>query len=1049
MRPPTSGKLPGEAGAGADFKSRLEFTFEFDPATIRIEPSPFGVLLHLPNGRQGGRPGGPALPIVVFEAVLPPDTMVRQVTFETQDDTVIAEGHVAPLQFAAPGVRLCNHFDRIRDDGLVEPLPKPKPVPPDPELYREAIELGKRTAELGRVDASGLQHIVAVTLRPVVLTANGATVLHTRIHVTLALEDARRPGAEDEPGAESARVSSQAQAERWVELTRSRVINPRDVIDLGAIVGYISRAEYLIITDNQRWDATTIAPLGPTAGDLVAEFERLAQRKRLKGMSARVVTISDIVGGRYGRFAGGCRRDLQEVLREFVKYAYANWGTAWLLLGGDIDIVPVRTVVGYVGGISPGTTNPPEPGNSYWDGTFLKMSSSVQADTPLIRTADGRRIPYDPAGTSSTLQSGWIFTVDDTYTTRSTMPTGFVRVNGPAAQVNTDLFWLTNENTIPTDLYYGDVSGYPTRSPNGTFVAVDGPFSSGLVRFCGGHDWDQVGNSLYGQWNGDGDLDGVQYRADISVGRAPVASALEAKTFVDKVLHYEDAGAGFFTPRWLNKLLMVSANWGGRSWFGPSNPLADNSYIKRAGDDHAVIQLATQATSFNYKLISFLTDADQRELPFRLDASAAVRGWRFAVSATDPSPSFVLIPFPWGSFQFPIPSRWIVAYGTAAEMTPQAFILDDAAADGSMMDQEALRLQLAADVPNWSTVRRVYEDEIDLPAGGGPPVEHLTDARVLARLNEGQHIVSLSGHGWWGGCCGLSPSMRTSLTNGGQTFIAYADSCSTNEFDVNDAISELLVQNEHGGAVAYVGNTRYSWIGVGDDFQRNFFKGLTATRALGLLNDRRLAILSAGSGWWQVYNRWSVFSLNLTGDPEMRIWNRRPRPLCIELIPRVRLDHELAVKALVDERAAAGVVVTASQEGFMRQARTDRAGFATFDLEGAKPGELSVTAYHRDTAPLLGSVEVTRPVWVEGTVDSIHASSEDETVVDLETEGGERKIEVPVRNTGLLALLGQGMECRHKVRVLLGEGDVVEAVELGNGHGAPELVGAASTGMSA
>ena len=228
------------------------------------------------------------------------------------------------------------------------------------------------------------------------------------------------------------------------------------------------------------------------------------------------------------------------------------------------------------------------------------------------------------------------------------------------------------------------------------------------------------------------------------------------------------------------------------------------------------------------------------------------------------------------TIEFPIPSRWIVAYGTAQEMAPQRFVLDESAADGSMLDQEALRTQLAADVPGWSSVRRLYEDEIDLPpaAVGATPLEHLTGAGITARLNEGQHIVSLSGHGWWGGCCGLEPSMKTSLNNGGATFIAYADSCLTNQFDFDDAISEGLVQNDHGGAVAYVGNTRFSWIGVGDDFQRNFFKGLPATRALGLLNDRRLAMVNANTGFWPVYNRWSVFSLNLIGDPEMRVWTR-------------------------------------------------------------------------------------------------------------------------------------------------------------------------------
>ena len=1023
----------------------VDFTFNFDPKSIRVDATPFGLVVDLPDGRHDGTPGGPALPVITFEAALPPGTVAANVTFETGQSVSIAEGTpVAPLQRAAPGVRVCSHFDRLRDDGLVLPWPKPDLIPPDPELYKQAIALGRQTATITNIDVSGLQPIVAVMLRPLVLSERGELILHTTIRVALELVD--RDAHADDPGADAVRFSSHAQASRWVELSRSRVLNPADVIDVGGIIGHlISRAEYLIITDNQRWDAQTIRPIGPAGGDLEAEFERLAAWKRTKGLSARVVTISEIVNGHFGSFTGWCRRDLQEVLREFIKFAHANWGTAWLLLGGDIDIIPARDVVGYVGGFSPAPKDPPDPGTSFWTGTFLKIRADVSSDTPLLRTSSGRRIPYDAAGSSSTTQLGWYFT-DASYTTRSTMPTGFVRVNGPAAQINTELFWLTGDNTIPTDLYYADVAGYPERSANGHLLRLAEPSNLAVsdlsasafsaidvfTRFCGGHDWDDVGNSLYGQWNSNGDLDGVHYRADISVGRAPVGSATEAKTFVDKVLRYEGAATWFLSTSWLRKLLVVSANWGGRSDYGPANPLVDNSYIKRPSDDHATIQLSAAPSSFNFKLITVVTEADQRELPFRLDASSSIRGWRFAQSATNPAASFVSISLPWGgTIPFPIPSRWIVAYGTAQEMAPQRFILDESAADGSMLDQEALRTQLAADVPGWSSVRRLYEDEVDLPppAVGATPLEHLTGAGITARLNEGQHIVSLSGHGWWGGCCGLEPSMKTSLNNGGATFIAYADSCLTNQFDVDDAISEGLVQNDHGGAVAYVGNTRFSWIGVGDDFQRNFFKGLPATRALGVLNDRRLAMVNANTGFWPVYNRWSIFSLNLIGDPEMRVWTRAPRRLCLEVVEGIRLDHRLPVLVKIDDRPAAGVVVTLQQEGFIRQARSDHSGYVHFDIDGAKTGALSIVAFDGGAAPVTTTIAVSGPVWIEGSVRSIRSEGNDVIAV-IHAAEGERMLTVAAAAAALTALLAQAHACARRVRVRVGDGDSIEAVEL-------------------
>ena len=110
-------------------------------------------------------------------------------------------------------------------------------------------------------------------------------------------------------------------------------------------------------------------------------------------------------------------------------------------------------------------------------------------------------------------------------------------------------------------------------------------------------------------------------------------------------------------------------------------------------------------------------------------------------------------------------------------------------------------------------------------------------------MNEGQHFISLSGHGSADGCCGLNRDMSQNFTNGYQSFIVFADSCLTNEFNVEDAISEILLKNPNGGAVAYIGNSRYSWIGVGDNFQRAFFRRLTTTTHLGLLHDMRCNIV--------------------------------------------------------------------------------------------------------------------------------------------------------------------------------------------------------------
>jgi hypothetical protein len=59
-----------------------------------------------------------------------------------------------------------------------------------------------------------------------------------------------------------------------------------------------------------------------------------------------VVTIEYIYANQSGR-------DNPEKIRNFVKYAYSTWSTTYVLLGGDVDVVPCRKAYGYV------STSPP------------------------------------------------------------------------------------------------------------------------------------------------------------------------------------------------------------------------------------------------------------------------------------------------------------------------------------------------------------------------------------------------------------------------------------------------------------------------------------------------------------------------------------------------------------------------------------------------------------------------------------------------------------------------------------------------------------------
>ena len=64
-------------------------------------------------------------------------------------------------------------------------------------------------------------------------------------------------------------------------------------------------------------------------------FNDLLSYRRNQGLNCTYKTVESIEE----EFEGV---DTQEKIRNFIRYAYMNWGTTWVLLGGDVEKVPIR-----------------------------------------------------------------------------------------------------------------------------------------------------------------------------------------------------------------------------------------------------------------------------------------------------------------------------------------------------------------------------------------------------------------------------------------------------------------------------------------------------------------------------------------------------------------------------------------------------------------------------------------------------------------------------------------------------------------------------------
>jgi hypothetical protein len=101
-----------------------------------------------------------------------------------------------------------------------------------------------------------------------------------------------------------------------------------------------------------------------TNSALNASFQPLIDSKIDKGLNATTVLVQDILNDPdyfcNGPFGDGCGstafNDTAARIRNFIKDAYENWGTEYVLLGGDVEIIPARGVYGFVD-----VENPPSP----------------------------------------------------------------------------------------------------------------------------------------------------------------------------------------------------------------------------------------------------------------------------------------------------------------------------------------------------------------------------------------------------------------------------------------------------------------------------------------------------------------------------------------------------------------------------------------------------------------------------------------------------------------------------------------------------------------
>lgn len=201
--------------------------------------------------------------------------------------------------------------------------PTPKLSAPDATIYSSSEAYPKSVAILTGSGTMAGYRIAHVELHPVrYIPTTHELQLATRLSYRLQYTSGV-----------SAAVATAKQKEEFGEMVRSLVKNPKDVNRYAPRVR--TATSFSLPAGHYEYVVITESPM-----DTV--FQRLADWKTLKGVPGTVVLVSWISANYTGY-------DLQEKIRNFIKDAYATWGTMYVLLGGQGDynssgqnIVPTR-----------------------------------------------------------------------------------------------------------------------------------------------------------------------------------------------------------------------------------------------------------------------------------------------------------------------------------------------------------------------------------------------------------------------------------------------------------------------------------------------------------------------------------------------------------------------------------------------------------------------------------------------------------------------------------------------------------------------------------
>jgi len=291
------------------------YTIKVSKGDIQFDKVKGYDIVHLPNAFFSGPDGAPMLPDKTLQYIIPIDKDVSKINIVSFKETVL-EG---------------TYLIYPKQPDQILGAEKENFVEPKSEFYgRNEFYPGKLIDHIQTGFMAG-NRICSFSFYPIRYNPVNKKISQvTEITFKFVFKD-------DSKECVSSQNLSKYAYKTLIENIQSIVENPHEVIPKTSLKEKTDKK-----VSNKRSAIAT-----PTPGILNIEqviitnqafssgFQEIADWKTKKGIPAKIVTTEWIDQNYNGV-------DLQEKIRKFITYAFHNWGTIWFLMGGDVEVVPVR-----------------------------------------------------------------------------------------------------------------------------------------------------------------------------------------------------------------------------------------------------------------------------------------------------------------------------------------------------------------------------------------------------------------------------------------------------------------------------------------------------------------------------------------------------------------------------------------------------------------------------------------------------------------------------------------------------------------------------------